>query len=124
MSQLSDTGRHQPATTARSIPYETPLPEDALRRLSNLINLGFGIINSLIGLRFLLNLMAANPANPFMILINALTLPFLWLFQGLTSTPSFEGITIEFYDLIAIAVYYLLGWSIVRLMWILFARKQ
>src|SRR4030042_834457 len=114
MSQLSDTGRQQVTASRRTVPYETPLPEDTLRRVSNLITLAFGIINGLIGLRFLLKLKAANPGNPFAILIDTITLPFLWMFQGLTRTPSFEGIAIEFYDLIAIAVYYLLGWIIVR----------
>jgi len=124
MSQLSDTGRQQTTAARRTVPYETPLPEDTLRRVSNLITLAFGILNGLIGLRFLLKLMASNPANPFAVLIDALTFPFLWMFQGLTRTPSFEGITVEFFDLIAIAVYYLLGWIIVRLMWILFAKRQ
>ena len=124
MTQLSDTDRNRTTSKARTAPYETPISEDTLRRVSSLIQLAFGILNGLIGLRFLLKLMAANPANSFAVLIDAITQPFLWMFQGLTHTPSFEGITIEFYDLIAIAVYYLLGWVIVRLMWILFARMR
>ncbi len=124
MTQLSDTGRSQPASTGRTTPYATIVSENDLRRITNLITLGFGILIGLIGLRFLLKLMAANPANPFMVFIDIITLPFLWMFQGLTWTPAFEGITIEFYDLIAIPVYYLLNWAIVRLMWILFARRQ
>ncbi len=124
MTQLSDTGRSQPASTGRTAPYATIVSENDLRRITSLITLGFGILIGLIGLRFLLKLMAANPANPFMVFIDIITLPFLWMFQGLTWTPAFEGITIEFYDLIAIPVYYLLNWAIVRLMWILFARRQ
>ena len=122
MTQLSDTGRSQPASTGRTAPYATIISENDLRRITNLITLGFGILIGLIGLRFLLKLMAANPANSFAVLIDAITQPFPWMFQGLTRTPSFEGITIEFYDLIAIAVYYLLGWVIIQLMWILFSR--
>jgi len=124
MAQLSDTGRSQPVSTGRIAPYAAIISENDLRRITNLISLAFGVLMGLIGLRFLLNLMAANPENPFMIFINIITLPFLWMFQGLTWTPAFEGITIEFYDLIAIPVYYLLNWAIVRLMWILFARRQ
>jgi len=41
---------------------------------------------------------------------------------GLTATPSFEGFVIEFYDLIAIIVYFVLAWALIRLLWILFAR--
>ena len=42
--------------------------------------------------------------------------------MGLTATPSFEGFVIEFYDLIAIIVYFMLAWALIRLLWILFAR--
>jgi hypothetical protein len=93
-----------------------------LRRVSGLINLAAMVVSGLIGLRFLLKLMAANPANPFAALIYFLSGPFVAIFVGLTPTPSFEGIQIEFFDLIAILVYFLLAWAVIRLLWILFAR--
>jgi len=125
MSQLSDTGRSRPVATTRSFTSEiSAANQETLRRVSGLIQLGFGVVNGLIGLRFLLHLMAANPANPFMRMIDLLTLPFLWMFMGLTQTPAFEGISIEFFDLIAIAVYGLLSWVVVRLLWVLFARMR
>jgi hypothetical protein len=98
--------------------------QDRLRRVSGLIELGTLLVNSLIGLRFLLKLMAANPENAFAQLVYFLTTPFLVLFVGLTSTPTFDGIVIEFYDLIAILVYFALGWGLIRLLWILFARLR
>ncbi len=100
-----------------------PISQDTLRRIIGLIQLGFGVLDGLIGLRFFLKLMAANPENAFAQLLYFITEPFLWLFRGLTRTPSFEGIVIEFYDLIAIAVYAMLGWVITQLLWILFARR-
>lgn len=96
--------------------------EATLRRVSGLINLAFVIVNGLIALRFLLKLMAANPTNPFAALVYFLSGPFVAIFVGLTPTPSFQGIQIEFFDLIAILVYFLLAWAIVRLLWILFAK--
>lgn len=99
------------------------ISQDTLRRIIGLIQLGFGVLDGLIGLRFFLKLMAANPENAFAQLLCFITEPFLWLFRGLTRTPSFEGIVIEFYDLIAIAVYAMLGWVITQLLWILFARR-
>ncbi len=78
----------------------------------------------MIGLRFLLNLMAANPGNAFAQIVYIFTSPFLFIFVGLTRTPTFEGIAIEFYDLIAIMVYFVLSWVVVRLIWILFARLK
>lgn len=95
-----------------------------LRRVTGLIELATLILNSLIGLRFLLKLMAANPGNPFAELVYFVTSPFLAVFFGLTSTPAFQGIVIEFYDLIAILVYFVLSWAVVRLLWILFARLK
>ncbi len=95
-----------------------------LRRVTGLIELATLIVNSLIGLRFLLKLMAANPDNAFAQLVYFLTAPFLAIFVGLTRTPAFEGIVIEFYDLVAILVYFVLSWAVVRLLWILFARLK
>jgi YggT family protein len=93
-----------------------------LRRVTGLIELSTLIINSLIGLRFLLKLLAANPDNTFAQLVYFFTAPFLAIFVGLTRTPSFEGIVIEFYDLIAILVYFIFSWALIQLIWILFAR--
>jgi hypothetical protein len=98
--------------------------QEVLQRVSWLIELATWILNGLIGLRFLLKLMAANPLNAFAQLVYFLTTPFLAAFVGLTQTPSFEGFEIEFYDLIAIIVYFVLAWAIIRLLWILFARLR
>ena len=124
MSQLSDTGRIKSTTGKTSAMRVFIIGEETLRRLTGLIQLSFGVLNGLIGLRFLLKLMAANPANPFASLVYFVTSPFLWIFQGLTHTPTFEGIEIEFFALIAIVVYSLIGWVIIQLLWILFSRMK
>jgi hypothetical protein len=122
--------RYDPAAPGEEYRPRQAVPESAafntnqatLRRVSGLINLGAMVVNGLIALRFLLKLMAANAANPFAALVYFLSRPFVAIFVGLTPTPSFEGIQIEFFDLIAILVYFLLAWAIIRLLWILFAR--
>ena len=124
MSQLSDTGRIRTTTGKTSALRVFIISERTLQRITGLIQLGFGVLNGLIGLRFMLKLMAANPANPFASLVYFITSPFLWMFQSLTHTPSFNGIEIEFFSLIAICVYALLGWVIIQLMWILFSRMK
>jgi hypothetical protein len=124
MSQLSDTGRIKSTTGRTSALRVFVINEGTLRRITGLIQLGFGVLNGLIGLRFLLKLMAANPVNPFASLIYFVTSPFLWMFQGLTRTPAFEGIEIEFFSLIAIVVYSLIGWVVIQLLWILFSRMK
>ena len=107
-----------------AVPEVGPFGTDqaTLERVGGLINLGALLVNGLIGLRFLLKLMAANADNPFAALVYFFSRPFVAIFVGLTPTPSFAGIQIEFYDLIAILVYFLIAWAMVRLLWILFAR--
>lgn len=122
--RLHEPDQIQTSTNRTSAMRVFTLNEGTLRRITGLIQLGFGVLNGMIGLRFLLKLMAANLQNPFASLIYFITQPFLWMFQGLTRTPSFEGIEVEFFSLIAIVVYGLLGWIIIQLIWILFARMK
>ncbi len=131
MSQIShtnDVGSTEPnprtAQASTSLSSLFSFSQETLVRVTGLIWLAFGILDGLIGLRFLLKLMAANPQNPFAAFLYAITEPALWVFRSLTTTPSFEGIEIEFYDLIAISVYALIGWVIIRALWLLFARLR
>jgi hypothetical protein len=124
MNQINDTDRIHSVTSRTSTVRVFAINSETLRRITALIQLAFGVLNGTIGLRFLLKLMAADPQNPFASLIYFITQPFLWMFQGLTRTPSFEGIEVEFFSLIAIVVYALIGWVTVQLLWILFARMK
>src|SRR5215212_5464651 len=122
MTQLPETNRVQTVTERTYTWYGWTINEATLRRITGLIQLAFVVLNGLIGIRFLLKLLAANPANPFAQLVYFITTPFLWIFQGITYTPSFQGIQVEFFSLIAIIVYSLICWIIVRLIWLLFSR--
>ena len=124
MTQVPETNRVQTVTERTYTWYGLTINQATLRRITGLIQLAFVVLNGLIGIRFLLKLMAANPANPFAQLIYFITTPFLWLFQGITFTPTFQGVQIEFFSLIAIAVYSLICWIIVQLLWLLFARLR
>ena len=124
MTQLPETNRVQTVTERTYTWYGWTINQATLRRLTGLIQLAFVVLNGLIGIRFLLKLMAANPANPFAQLVYFITTPFLWPFQGITYTPAFQGVQIEFFSLIAIVVYSLICWIIVQLIWLLFARLR
>lgn len=89
-------------------------------RLAQLIWLLFGTLEALIGLRIILKLIAANPNNPFASLLYAFTDLFLWPFRGLTITPAVGGMVLEIPAIIALFVYALAGWLLVRLVWLLF----
>jgi len=78
--------------------------QETMERIIGTIELGTVVVYKLIDLRFLLKLMTANPANAFAQLVHFLTASFLAISMGLTETSSFEGMLIEFCDLIAILV--------------------
>ena len=83
-----------------------------------------GALESLLALRLILKLMAANPNNAFARLIYGLSDLFLWPFVGLTATPSAPGIVIEFHTIIAMVVYAMLGWLVVSLFALLLYRRR
>jgi len=75
-----------------------------------------GIIMALLGLRFVLALLGANPANPFADFIYTTSHPFVAPFFGLFNYQSIYGVSrFELETLIAIVVYAILAWGIVRM---------
>lgn len=83
-----------------------------------------GVLESLIGLRVILKMMAANPNNAFASFIYSLTDLFLWPFSGLTATPSADGIVLEISSVIAMIVYLLLAWMLVELFALILGRER
>ncbi len=92
-------------------------------RVVQFIWLVFGILLALLGLRFFLLLIAANPENPFTRLVYNFTDLFMWPFAGLTSTPSAGGMVLEIPAIIAMIVYALLAWVLTSIVRIVFARS-
>jgi hypothetical protein len=83
----------------------------------------FGALEGLIAIRMLLKLIGANPNSWFAALVYQLSDLFLWPFQNLTLNPSFGNFVFELTSLIALLVYALIGWGIVRLIWVIFYRR-
>lgn len=96
---------------------------EILDKVTSFVWMLFGILEVLIGLRVFLKLIAANPINPFAFYLYWFTDLFLWPFNGLTQSPSAGGIVLEISSLIAMVVYALIGWVIVRLLWLLFYHR-
>jgi hypothetical protein len=84
-------------------------------RFTQLIVLAFGILESLIGLRFLFKLIGANPSNLFAHAVYNLTGIFLKPFANLIANPASGSIVFEITSLIAMLVYGLLCWVLVTL---------
>ena len=95
---------------------------EAIHKVTQFIWLLFGGLEALIGIRVILMLIGANPANPFTALVYQLSELFLWPFRNIVANPGFQNYTLEITSLIAMIVYALIGWAIVRLIWVLFYR--
>ena len=96
---------------------------ESVYKVSQVIWLLFGALEALLGIRVILMLIGANPANWFTAFVYQLTQLFLWPFQNLIANPSFQNMTLEVTSIIAMIVYALLGWIIVRMIWVVFYRS-
>jgi YggT family protein len=74
-----------------------------------------GVIESLLLIRFLLKLFAANPNAGFTEMIYSLTYPFVAPFIGVFSSPRLEGSVMEWASLLAMLIYWLFAWAVVKL---------
>jgi hypothetical protein len=89
-----------------------------------LIWLGLGILEVLIGLRIIFKLIAANPGNPLASLLYGFTNLFLFPFAGLLPTPTSGGMDLEISSLIAMVFYALLAWAAAKLVEVIFYRPR
>jgi hypothetical protein len=95
---------------------------EALYKISQFIWLIFGGIEALIGIRVILMLIGANPANTFTAFVYQFSELFLWPFRNIVANPAFQNSVLEITSIIAMIVYPLIGWAIVKLIWVLFYR--
>lgn len=96
---------------------------EAIYKVTQFIWLLFGGLEALIGIRVILMLIGANPANTFTAFVYQLSELFLWPFRNIVANPAFQNYVLEITSLIAMIVYPLIGWAIVRLVWVLFYRS-
>ena len=95
---------------------------EAIHKVTQFIWLLFGGLEALIGMRVILLLIGANPANPFTAFVYQLSELFLWPFRNIVANPAFQNYVLEITSLIAMIVYALIGWAIIRLIWVIFYR--
>ena len=93
-------------------------------RISQVVDYIFYVIYALLGMRFLLNLLAARPSAGFVRFINAVTDPFFAPFRGIVPTPATaEGFRLALPILVALIAYLLLHLAINGLLRMLAHRK-
>ena len=91
-------------------------------RASMITYLVLGVVEALIVTRVILKLLAANPGSGFARFIYTVSAPLVAPFQGIFSSPATQNSVLELSSLVAIAVYALIAWGIVRLIAILGSR--
>jgi hypothetical protein len=74
-----------------------------------------GLIEVVLGLRFILRLIGANPAAGFVDFVYGLSAPFVAPFNNIVHNARIEGSVFDWNTLIAMAVYWIAAWAIVRL---------
>ena len=93
-------------------------------KVTQLIWLLLGILEALIALRVVFKLIGVNAANPFAAFLYNVTHIFVAPFASLTGAPAAGGMVLELSTLIAMIVYLLIGWALVRIVDVFFYRPR
>jgi len=89
-------------------------------RVSQVVWTIIGFIEALIAIRFILKLIGANAGNGFVNFIYGFSDFFVKPFLGIVSDPTSGNSILEINSLIAMLVYLVLGWVIIRLVWLFY----
>lgn len=84
----------------------------------------FGLIEVVIAVRFVLHAFGANAEAGFAQLIYGVTAPLVAPFQGLFGTIQSEGSVLESSSLVALVVYALVAWLIVKIGWLAYGETR
>lgn len=76
----------------------------------------FGVIETLIALRFVMRVLGANAAAPFTAFIYRISAVFMAPFLAVFRTQDVQGAAFEWSALLALLIYALVAWGIVALM--------
>jgi uncharacterized protein YggT (Ycf19 family) len=90
--------------------------ETAMYRTTRIVWYIFGAIEALLAIRFILRALGANTDAAFTQFVYATSHIFLAPFQFVFGTPFIGGAALEFSTLLAMAVYWLIAWGIVKLL--------
>jgi hypothetical protein len=126
--EVIDTPAGQMVTTVEDSTIVVPTEDERhwgdLIRLRQVVYFIASAIAILIMIRFALLALAANMATGFGNLIATVTNPLVTPFSGLFSTPVSEGGSVfELSSIVAVAVYFLLAWAIVKIATLVYAPK-
>jgi uncharacterized membrane protein len=129
---------HKPATSTPAIEATAPRAaqtestiadpyagrRESAYKLQQGIYILFGLVEVLLALRFVLRLLGANAQAGFAQLIYGVTGPLVVPFQGLFGTFQSDSSVLESVSLVALVVYALVAWLVVKLAWLAFGETR
>lgn len=89
-------------------------------RVSHVVWTIIGFIEALIAIRVVLKLIGANAGNGFVSFIYGFSDFFVKPFFGIVSDPTSGDSILEINSLIAMLVYLVLGWVVIRIVWLIY----
>ncbi len=93
-------------------------------KLTQMIWWVLGLLETMLGLRFLFKLIGANPNNPFATFLYGFSDFIVRPFATLTGAPSAGKMVFEISTLITMIVYAVIGWGLERLFYLIFYRPR
>ena len=96
----------------------------ASEKLVQAVYLVFGLIETLIAIRFILRLLGANSEAGFAQFIYGITAPFIAPFVGLFGTVRASGSVLEPESIVAIIVYALAAWLLAKVLWLMLGETR
>ncbi|HXK39684.1 MAG TPA: YggT family protein [Candidatus Paceibacterota bacterium] len=102
-------------TTTTYVSHTTPAVKP-LYRGTQIVWYVFSVVEALLLLRFFLKLIGANAGAGFTQFIYSVTYPLVAPFLFVVGSPAVNGNVFEWTTLLALFVYWLLAWGIVRLL--------
>jgi uncharacterized protein YggT (Ycf19 family) len=117
-----------PVQLAQPLPSAQPIQRSpgvsVAERAAQITYLVLGVVEALIITRVILKLLAANPGSGFVRVIYNVSAPLVAPFQGIFPTPVTQNSVLELSALVAIAVYAVIAWALVRLIAIVGQRQS
>ena len=96
-------------------PYVAPSTKP-LYRGTQIVWYALGVLEVLLAFRFVLKLLGANPAAGFSNFIYTLSYPFTLPFSTVFGTTSVSGSVFEWTTLLAMAVYWLVAFGLIKIL--------
>ena len=117
-----------PVQLAQPLPSAQPIQRSpgvsVAERAAQITYLVLGVVEALIITRVILKLLAANPGSGFVRFVYNVSAPLVAPFQGIFPTPVTQNSVLELSALVAIAVYAVIAWALVRLIAIVGQRQS